>query len=73
MSCQAHVIPFLGIALSKVLLFFFCFAKYTISLKKQVGCFNHRVVTTVADKLKRPGYERFALVLENNCMHKANQ
>ena len=23
------------------------------SLKKQVGCFNHRVVTTVADKLKR--------------------
>ena len=23
------------------------------TLKKQVGCFNHRVVTTVADKLKR--------------------
>ena len=26
----------------------------TSTLKKQVGCFNHRVVTTVADKLKRP-------------------
>ena len=24
------------------------------TLQKQVGCFNHRVVTTVADKLKRP-------------------
>ena len=27
--------------------------KHQITLKKQVGCFNHRVVTTVADKLKR--------------------
>ena len=25
----------------------------SITLKKQVGCFNHRVVTTVADKLRR--------------------
>ena len=33
-----------------------------ISLKKQVGCFNYRVVTT--DR----GYERFALVLETNCV-----
>jgi len=24
-----------------------------VSLQKQVGCFNHRVVTMVADKLKR--------------------
>ena len=39
------------------------------TLKKQVGCFNHREVTTVADKLKRPcGYDRFALVLETNCI-----
>ena len=43
------------------------------TLKKQVGCFNHRVVTTVADKLKRPGYERFALVLENNCIRQPNR
>ena len=24
------------------------------TLQKQVGCFNHRVVTLVADKLERP-------------------
>ena len=29
------------------------FRAYIATLKKQVGCFNHRVVTTVADKLKR--------------------
>ena len=32
---------------------------------KQVGCFNHRVVTMVADKLQR---QWFALVLETNCI-----
>ena len=42
-------------------------------LKKQVGCFNHRVVTTVADKLKRSGYDRFALVLETNCIRQPNR
>ena len=26
---------------------------YYISLQKQVGCFNHRVVTLVEDKLER--------------------
>ena len=32
------------------------------ALQKQVGCFNHRVVTMVADKLKRMWLdERFAL------------
>ena len=40
------------------------------TLKKQVSCFNHRVVTTVADKLKR---QRFALVLETNCIRQPNR
>ena len=35
---------------------------HTISLQKQVGCFNIRLVTMVADKLKSSGYDRFALV-----------
>jgi len=26
---------------------------FLLTLQKQVGCFNHRVVTMVADKLKR--------------------
>ena len=34
-----------------------------IALQKQVGCFNHRVVTMVADKLET---ERFTLVWETN-------
>ena len=33
------------------------------SLQKQVGCFNHRVVTLVADYWRDSGDERFALVL----------
>ena len=33
------------------------------ALQKQIGCFNHRVVTLVAVKLKDSGYERFTLVL----------
>ena len=37
-------------------------AMYT--LKKQVGCFNHRVVTLVAILV---GYTRFLLVFETNC------
>ena len=35
---------------------------HTISLQKQVGCFNIRLVTMVADKLKSSGYDTFALV-----------
>ena len=27
--------------------------KQTVALPKQVGCFNHRVVTLVADKMER--------------------
>jgi len=34
--------------------------------KKQVGCFNHRVVTLFADNWSDWGYERFALVLKTN-------
>ena len=29
------------------------FALYMNALQKQVGCFNHRVASMVADKLKR--------------------
>ena len=35
------------------------------TLQKQVGCFNHRVVTLVADKLKK---QWFTLVLKSNSM-----
>ena len=30
------------------------FSRGTISLQKQIGCFNHRGVTMVTDKLERP-------------------
>ena len=41
-----------------------------ISLQKEVGCFNHRVVTLVADKLEVTVVvrARFALVLKTNCI-----
>ena len=35
------------------------------TLQKRIGCFNHRVVTLVADNLSC-GYESFTLVLETN-------
>ena len=38
------------------------------TLQKQVGCFNHRVVALVADKLERRGYEPVALMLKTNCI-----
>ena len=36
---------------------------FQLLLQKQVGCFNHRVVTLVADKLET---ERFTLVWKTN-------
>jgi len=33
------------------------------TLKKQVGCFNHRVVPQLQTSWRDSGYERFALVL----------
>ena len=41
------------------------------TLNKHVGCFNHRVVTKVADKLRDSGYERFAI--ETNCIRQPNR
>ena len=34
-----------------------------VPLQKQIGCFNHRMVTLVADKLET---ERFTLVCKGN-------
>ena len=34
----------------------------------KTSCFNHRVVTLVAVKLKDIGYERFTLVAQTNCI-----
>ena len=37
------------------------------TLQKQVGCFNHRVVALVADKLERQWLLEVALMLKTNC------
>ena len=39
-----------------------------LTLQKQVGCFNHRVVTLVAENWRDSGYESFTLVLKSNCI-----
>jgi len=36
----------------------------------KTSCFNHRVVTLVAVKLKGIGYERFTLVAQTMQLHK---
>jgi len=40
------------------------------TLQKQVGCFNHKVVTLVANKLVWgvSVYKRFAVALKTNCI-----
>ena len=40
------------------------FSTQCVSLKKQVGCFNHGVVILVASQAEETGYERFTLVVE---------
>ena len=44
-----------------------------ISLQKQVGCFNHRVVTMVADKLKRHWLRGLLLVFKPKCIKQPNK
>jgi len=41
------------------------YLKSDITVK--TNCFNHRVVTLVADKLRSSGCERFTLALETTC------
>ena len=41
---------------------------FECSLHKQIGCFNHWVVTLVAARWGDSCYERFTLVIETNCI-----
>ena len=39
--------------MTKIMKMLFPLRSLSVSLQKQVGCFNHRVVALVADKLER--------------------